>query len=64
MMSAVALQMSCVAGLLGLAVLAIALSRSEIATAVIYGATLAVSAVALFGVAPLAAWRHAPNAPT
>ena len=48
-MSAVALQMVCVAGLLGLAVLAIVLSRSKIATAVIYGATLAVSAIALIG---------------
>ena len=41
--------MACVAGLLGLAVLAIVLSRSKAATAVIYGATLAVSAVALIG---------------
>ena len=49
MMSAVVLQMSCVAGLLGFAVLAIVLSRSKSATAVIYGATLAVSAVALVG---------------
>src|SRR5215207_5248094 len=48
-MSAVALQMVCVAGLLGLAVLAIALSRSKISTPVIYGATLAVSAIALAG---------------
>ena len=48
-MSAVNLQMACVAGLLGLAVLAIVLSRSKAATAVIYGATLAVSAVALIG---------------
>ena len=48
-MSAVALQMVCVAGLLGLAVLAIVLSRSKISTAVIYGATLAVSAIALIG---------------
>jgi len=48
-MSAVALQMVCVAGLLGLAVLAIVMSRSKSATAVIYSATLAVSAVALFG---------------
>ena len=46
-MPAVALQMVCVAGLLGLAVLAIVLSRSKIATAVIYGATLAISAIAL-----------------
>ena len=48
-MSAVALQMVCVAGLLGLAVLAIALSRSKIATTVIYSATLTVSAIALAG---------------
>src|SRR6195256_3125296 len=47
--SAVVLQMSCVAGLLGIAILAIVLSRSKRATAVIYGATLAISAVALFG---------------
>ena len=48
-MSAVALQMVCVAGLLGLAVLAIVLSRSKISTPVIYGATLAVSVIALAG---------------
>jgi hydrogenase-4 component B len=48
-MPAVNLQMACVAGLLGLAVLAIVLSRSKAATAVIYGATLAVSAIALIG---------------
>jgi formate hydrogenlyase subunit 3/multisubunit Na+/H+ antiporter MnhD subunit len=48
-MSAVALQMLCVAGLLGLAVLAIVLSRAKISTSVIYGATLAVSAIALIG---------------
>jgi formate hydrogenlyase subunit 3/multisubunit Na+/H+ antiporter MnhD subunit len=48
-MSAVVLQMACVAGLLGLAVLAIFLSRSKLATAVIYSATLAVSAIALTG---------------
>ena len=48
-MPAVALQMVCVAGLLGLAVLAIVLSRSKIATTVIYGATLAISAIALAG---------------
>jgi len=47
--SAVVLQMSCVAGLLGVSLLAIALSRASISTAVIYGATLAISAVALFG---------------
>ena len=48
-MSAVALQMVCVAGLLGLAALAIVLSRSKISTPVIYGATLTVSAIALIG---------------
>jgi len=48
-MSAAVLQMSCVAGMLGLAVLAILLSRSKVSTAVIYGATLTVSAVALIG---------------
>jgi hydrogenase-4 component B len=48
-MSAVVLQMACVGGLLGLAVLAIVLSRLRIATAVIYGATLAVSAIGLIG---------------
>jgi hydrogenase-4 component B len=47
--SAVVLQMSCVAGLLGIAILAIALSRSKRAIAVIYSATLAICAVALFG---------------
>src|SRR5882757_4651669 len=47
--SAVVLQMSCVAGLLGIAILAIVLSRSKRATAVIYSATLAICAVALFG---------------
>ena len=48
-MPPVVLQMACVAGLLGLAVLAIVLSRSKSATAVVYGATLAVSAIALIG---------------
>src|SRR5947209_586107 len=48
-MSAVGLQMACVAGLLGLTVLALVLSRSKSSTAVLYGATLAVSAVALIG---------------
>ena len=48
-MSAVVLQMLCVAGLLGSAVLAIVLSRSKIATAIIYSATLAASAIALIG---------------
>src|SRR5258708_33605248 len=48
-MSTVALQLACVAGVLGLAVLAIVLSRSRISTTVIYSATLAVSAIALIG---------------
>src|SRR6185312_12550611 len=48
-MSAVVLQMLCVAGLLGSAVLAIVLSHSKIATAIIYSATLAASATALVG---------------
>ena len=47
--SAIVLQMSCVAGLLGLGILAIVMSRSKRATAVIYSATLAICAVALFG---------------
>src|SRR5260370_45138 len=45
--SAVILQMSCIAGLLGIAVLAIAMSRSKRATNVIYSATLAICVVAL-----------------
>jgi formate hydrogenlyase subunit 3/multisubunit Na+/H+ antiporter MnhD subunit len=49
MISAVALQMSGVAALLAVAVLALALSRSEGATAVIYGATLAICLAALIG---------------
>ena len=49
LMSAVVLQMSCVAGLLAIAVLAIVLSRTASATAVVYGATLAICGVALFG---------------
>jgi len=48
-MSAVVLQMACVAAMLGLAVLAILPSRSSTSTAVIYGATLAVSTLALVG---------------
>ncbi|MBR1124032.1 hydrogenase 4 subunit B [Bradyrhizobium lablabi] len=48
-MPPVVLQMACIAGLLGLAVLAIILSRSKAATAVVYGATLALSAIALTG---------------
>jgi hydrogenase-4 component B len=49
MMSAIASQMACVAGLLGLAVLAIVLGRAKLSTAVIYSATMAVSAIALIG---------------
>jgi len=49
MMSAVALQLSCVAALLLSAVVAIVLSRSAHATALIYGATLAICLLALFG---------------
>ena len=48
-MSPVALQVSGVAGLLGIAVLAIVLSRARSATAIVYGLTLAVSLLALFG---------------
>ena len=48
-MSPVVLQMSCVAGLLVIAVLAIVLSRARSSTATIYSATLAVSLVALLG---------------
>ena len=48
-MSPVALQMSCVAGMLGIAVLAIVLSRTKSSTAVVYSVTMAVSLVALFG---------------
>ena len=49
MMSAAALQMSCVAALLALAVVAIVLSRSKIASEMIYGLTMAVCAVATAG---------------
>src|SRR5260370_29560025 len=45
--SAVILQMSSIAGLFGIAVLAIAMSRWKRATDVIYSATLAISMVAL-----------------
>jgi hydrogenase-4 component B len=48
-MSGVILQMACVGALLGLAVLAIFLSRAKGATAVIYSGTLVVSAIALTG---------------
>jgi hypothetical protein len=47
MISAIALQMSCVAALLTLAVAAIVLSRSEQATGAIYGTTLVDSLVKL-----------------
>ena len=47
--SPVALQLSCVAALLLTALLAIALSRSERATSIIYGVTLAACVVALLG---------------
>jgi len=49
MMPAIVVQMACVAGLLGLAVLAIVLGRAKLSTAVIYSATMAVSAIALIG---------------
>ena len=47
--SPVALQMSCVAGLLVIAVLAIVLSRSKSATAVVYSAASVICAIALWG---------------
>jgi hydrogenase-4 component B len=47
--SAVVWQMSCVAGLLGIAVLAMTLSRSKSSTAVIYSATLAICVAGLLG---------------
>ena len=49
MISPVVLQMSSVAGLLGIAVLAIVLSRAKNSTAFVYSVTLAVSLVALLG---------------
>src|SRR5260370_8258271 len=49
MISAVILQMWCVAGLLGIAILAIALSRSKMSTVVVYSATLAICVAALLG---------------
>jgi formate hydrogenlyase subunit 3/multisubunit Na+/H+ antiporter MnhD subunit len=49
MMSAVALQLSCAAALLVTSIVAIALSRSASATTLIYGATLAICLLALFG---------------
>jgi hydrogenase-4 component B len=48
-MSPVVLQMSCAAGLLGIAGLAIVLSRAKSSTAIVYSVTMAVSLVALFG---------------
>src|SRR5690242_9650031 len=48
-MAAVVLQMLCVAGLLGSAILAIFLSRLKVATTLIYSTTLAASAIALAG---------------
>jgi hydrogenase-4 component B len=49
MIAAVVLQMSCVAGWLAIAVLAIILARSKGSTTLVYATTLAVCAVALFG---------------
>ena len=49
MISAVILQMWCVTGLLAVAILAIALSRSKMATAVVYSTTLAICMAALLG---------------
>jgi formate hydrogenlyase subunit 3/multisubunit Na+/H+ antiporter MnhD subunit len=48
-MSPVVLQMSCVAGLLGIAVLAIVLSHTKSSTAIVYSVTLTVSVIALLG---------------
>ena len=49
MISAVILQMWCVTGLLAIAILAIALSRSKMSTAVVYSTTLAICMAALLG---------------
>jgi hydrogenase-4 component B len=49
MISAVVLQMWCVAGLLGMAILAITLSRSNASTSVVYSATLAICLAASLG---------------
>ena len=49
MISAVALQMWCVAGLLGIAILAITLSRSKMSASVVYSATLAICVAASLG---------------
>jgi len=48
-MSPIVLQMSCVAGLLGIAVLAIVLSHTKSSTAIVYSVTLTVSVIALLG---------------
>jgi formate hydrogenlyase subunit 3/multisubunit Na+/H+ antiporter MnhD subunit len=48
-MSPVVLQMSCVAGLLGIAVLAIVLSHTKSSTAIVYSVKLTVSVIALLG---------------
>jgi len=49
MISALALQMWCVAGLLAVAILAVALSRSKTSTSVVYSASLAICVAALSG---------------
>jgi hydrogenase-4 component B len=49
MIPAVVLQMWCVAGLLGMAILAITLSRSKASTSVVYSATLAICLAASLG---------------
>src|SRR5258705_6611449 len=49
MISALALQMWCVAGLLAVAILAVALSRSKTSTSVVYSASLALCVAALSG---------------
>jgi hydrogenase-4 component B len=49
MISAVVLQIWCVAGLLGMAILAITLSRSKASTSVVYSATLAICLAASLG---------------
>jgi formate hydrogenlyase subunit 3/multisubunit Na+/H+ antiporter MnhD subunit len=49
MISAVSLQMWCVAGLLAVAILAVALSRSKTSTSVVYSASLAICVAALSG---------------
>jgi hydrogenase-4 component B len=49
MISSVSLQMWCVAGLLAVAILAVALSRSKTSTSVVYSASLAICVAALSG---------------